>query len=99
MPCIDIDEDGFNSSGGTCGVIDCDDNNSAIYPGAPDLCDGIDNDCNALTMDGNDESWYADLCDGADSDLCEEGIYECSVGVQTCTDLSFEHLRSLRRCR
>jgi PKD repeat protein len=38
--CQDIDEDGFCTEQG-----DCDNNDPNIYPGAPELCDGKDNDC------------------------------------------------------
>jgi len=31
---------------------DCEDNNPDIYPGAFDLCDGIDNNCNGIVDDG-----------------------------------------------
>lgn len=36
----DDDLDGFSEADG-----DCDDDNSSIYPGALDVCDGLDNDC------------------------------------------------------
>ena len=51
-----------------------------------ELCDGVDNDCNAATIDGADESWIGQACDGADADLCTEGVFACSAGGQTCSD-------------
>jgi hypothetical protein len=41
----DRDRDGFRS------FEDCDDNNPAIYPGAMEKCDGVDNDCNGVKDD------------------------------------------------
>ncbi|MEE4363855.1 MAG: MopE-related protein, partial [Desulfotignum sp.] len=77
----DVDNDGYTVEQG-----DCNDNDSNIYPGAPELCDGKDNDCNPATADGSGESWYGTACDGPDTDLCKEGILTCSGGQQICTD-------------
>ncbi len=34
---------------------DCDDGNFDIFPGAPELCDGLDNDCDPLTEESVDD--------------------------------------------
>ena len=48
--CTDMDMDGYAIEGGSCGAIDCDDNNAAVNPGAVEICsDGLDNNCNGLT--------------------------------------------------
>ncbi|MCB9743449.1 MAG: FG-GAP repeat protein [Alphaproteobacteria bacterium] len=40
LSCADLDQDGF------CGASDCDDADSAVFPGAPEVCgDGVYNDC------------------------------------------------------
>ena len=43
---IDNDGDGSNSS------VDCDDNNSNIFPGNMESCDGVDNNCNQMVDEG-----------------------------------------------
>ena len=44
--CIDGDGDGVGSgSGCPGGVVDCDDANSQVFPGAVELNDGVDNQC------------------------------------------------------
>ena len=39
----DQDDDGYADI--PCGGNDCDDTNADVHPGAPELCDGIDNQC------------------------------------------------------
>jgi hypothetical protein len=65
---------------------DCNDTDAAIHPGAVEICDGKNNDCNAGTPDGSGESWYGTACDGPDTDLCKEGTYGCTAGAQSCSD-------------
>jgi len=47
---VDHDGDGFPSV--ACAAApgsDCDDEHATVYPNAPEICDGLDNDCNGLT--------------------------------------------------
>ena len=46
-PCPDADGDGHFSC-----VDDCDDTQAAVHPGATEICDGLDNDCNGVADDG-----------------------------------------------
>lgn len=65
---------GFTTVGG-----DCDDTAAAVWPGAPEYCDALDNDCDGTT----DE---AGVVDGTAyyEDLDADGYGETASGVVTC---------------
>ena len=58
----DEDGDGFDATG-ACGGSDCDDTDASVYPGAPEYCNGIDDDCDS-TIDEDTavdaSTWYED---------------------------------------
>ena len=56
---FDADGDGYSPNGG-----DCNDSNQMIYPGAPEICDGLDNDCSEVTPAEVNSECYDDDGDG-----------------------------------
>jgi subtilisin family serine protease len=48
--CWDEDHDGFYDL--ACGGDDCDDQNGAVHPGATESCNGIDDDCDGVKLEG-----------------------------------------------
>jgi len=66
---IDNDGDGYNSD------VDCDDNNVDVNPGATEVCNGIDDDCDQEIDEGFSVG-----------DACSVGIGECyAEGNLICT--------------
>jgi hypothetical protein len=53
-----------------------------------DVCDGVDNDCDPASGDGQEDPQLNQMCDGPDSDLCIEGSFSfCSgAGGLVCSD-------------
>jgi alpha-tubulin suppressor-like RCC1 family protein len=85
---IDIDGDGFgdpNNSiqastappGYVTDNTDCDDASAAIHPGATELCNGVDDNCDGNTDEGLTNTYYRD----ADGD----SYGSAAVTIQACT--------------
>jgi len=72
---VDADGDGFTDD------IDCDDHDPRVAPGADEICDGLDNDCDGV-IDPNTaldvRAWYRD----SDSD----GFGDPGESVSSCED-------------
>ena len=86
----DADGDGFGDVGNSalaCSAppgfvsnsFDCDDGDASINPGATEICNGIDDDCNSLIDDAVVDTavWYADS-DG-------DGYGDANIDVKSCT--------------
>jgi hypothetical protein len=79
-PCLqngaDLDRDGFPLCAG-----DCNDDDPAIYPGAPEICDTKDNDCDSTVDEGVGFLRYRDLDrDGHGSSDPSAAIFVCQDG-------------------
>ena len=75
------DEDGD----GTFACTDCDDDDPAAFPGNPELCDGIDNDCDVTTdetVDGDTDGQT--VCDG---DCDDEDPTSYDLAPELCDGL------------
>ena len=83
---LDLCEEGISFCGAS-GEIECDD----ATADNPDLCNGIDDDCDPTTLDGKDEALVGTACDSsADADSCLDDLYFCNSALPAiqCQDLA-----------
>lgn len=79
--CIDPDGDEYGSGPGCLGP-DCDQTDPMINPGAPEFCDGIDNNCSGQIDD--DPVDARETCDTGLHGVCADGWYVCRDATLSC---------------
>jgi len=90
---VDADGDGWSVALG-----DCDDSNHDVYPGAPELCDGLDDNCDGIIDetfpdtdgDGTADCIDTEICDGLDNDgdgEIDEGYDTDGDGLGDCFEV------------
>ena len=84
----DADHDGYDNE--FCGGYDCDDFDPATYPGAPEICDEKDNNCDGVIPDDeltdeDSDGWV--LCDDCDETdpLVNPAVIE-GAAAENCND-------------
>ncbi len=76
--CTDADGDGYGIG---CSLgADCNDGNSAIHPGALEVCDGRDNDCDSLIDEGC-VGENRTVIDNLDAGFSTVGTWSTSAGI------------------
>ncbi len=93
------DEDGDGVPSAACGGSDCDDGDPTRYPGATEICNSVDEDCDDTTLgaDGDGDSYASsaccngasncgDDCDDTRVDVNPRATESCNAGVDDDCD-------------
>lgn len=76
---VNADADGDGSASVACGGADCDDSNAAVAPGAPETCNGVDENCDGQVDEGVTTTYHADADgDGFGSSVPASSVQACA---------------------
>jgi hypothetical protein len=89
--CPDSDGDGYRDQ--RCGGDDCDDSRDQVFPGASEICNGLDDDCDGVVDEGfdRDRDGHTTCASPPDCNDFDESIYPgaeeiCGDGIdQSCS--------------
>ncbi len=83
--CLDVDMDSDNDNysryDGVCSTKDCNDSNATVYPGATEVCNYVDNDCDGVT----DED-LRDGREGSPNNDTKTNAYATGFTTDDCSD-------------
>lgn len=95
---VDADNDGYGDamdngtlsctpiSGSVTNADDCDDTNNAVNPGATEVCDGIDNNCDGQTDEGFTQTTYFEDADNDGFGNPNSTVTDCTQPTGYVTD-------------
>jgi len=91
---VALDVDGDTFADAECGGDDCDDANAEVHPGATEICNDVDDDCDGTIWEDHDGDGHLDPvdCPATGDDCNDEDAYTypgapepCGGGDQNCS--------------
>ncbi|MFQ5719753.1 MAG: FG-GAP-like repeat-containing protein [Acidobacteriota bacterium] len=86
--CLDDDGDGYGRAvDPLCPadpILDCDDGEATVFPGNPESCDNLDNNCDGTVDEGNPGGGA--FCDTGRPGVCADGTITCLGGGLQCRE-------------
>jgi len=86
-PGPDADGDGYTLCGSATRAADCSDQRAFINPGATELCNGLDDNCDGVPDDGHPTAGAGLPCTVVQTGLfgaCTHGLTSCADGPMVC---------------